>query len=384
VPALVLSFWCAAARTETDDKPGFETLAIPFPFYNESFAAAAGYVYGRAGWPERQAHVLGTVIAGTRGSGMLLLAGQDLRTPWLDRLFIDPFLAFGYFGEIESFTNGNPHFRGQEAGTNSSSRHNYIKGDGFDTFFRTRFHYLLPIGDGRDQVVPRYELVDGLAVGGFTGAESLDPLDSGRTFIDLRPFYRSQNIDGDHLSSTISTKGLDVGLTWDNRDFPTNPARGQSVTLALSRDFGLLDSSDSWTVLQGEVDQYFELRRLPHIRQTVLAPNAWTAGTPSWKEKPEGRAAHRPPAYAGATLGGLWRMHAYPSQRFNDRAAIYYAAELRVIPEWNPFDAWPAFQSYADVEWAPARAFRRGRPGGARMGRGEPAFEHEVERRPWP
>ena len=60
---------------------------------------------------------------------------------------------------------------------------------------------------------------------------------------------------------------------------------------------------------------------------------------------------NRPPAYAGATLGGLWRLRAYPSQRFNDKAAIYYAAELRVIPEWNPFDAWPAFQDYADVEW---------------------------------
>lgn len=44
-------------------------------------------------------------------------------------------------------------------------------------------------------------------------------------------------------------------------------------------------------------------------------------------------------------------MRAYPSQRFNDRAAIYYAAELRVIPDWNPFHAWPAFQDYADVEW---------------------------------
>ena len=104
-------------------------------------------------------------------------------------------------------------------------------------------------------------------------------------------------------------------------------------------------------MLQGEVDQYFKLGELPHIRQSVLALGAWTADTPSWKKEPGGNAAHRPPAYAGATLGGLWRMRAYPSQRFSDRAAIYYAAELRVIPEWNPFDAWPAFRSYADVEW---------------------------------
>ena len=214
-----------------------------------------------------------------------------------------------------------------------------------------RFHYLLPLGHGRDDIVPRYELVDGLPVGGFSGARSLNPLESGRTFIDFRPFYRSQQIDGDDVSTTTSTNGIDVGLTWDNRDFPTNPARGQSVTLALSRDFGALNSSDSWTVWQAEIDQYFQLKNLPHVRQTVLALNAWTAQTPSWERRADGSVAHRPPAYAGATLGGLWKMRAYPAQRFNDRAAIYYAAELRVIPDWNPFNAWPAFQSYANVEW---------------------------------
>jgi hypothetical protein len=50
-------------------------------------------------------------------------------------------------------------------------------------------------------------------------------------------------------------------------------------------------------------------------------------------------------------------MRAYSSQRFNDRSAIYYAGELRVIPEWNPFDLWPAFQNYADVEWLQSALF---------------------------
>jgi hypothetical protein len=123
------------------------------------------------------------------------------------------------------------------------------------------------------------------------------------------------------------------------------------VTLGLSRDFGAFNSSSSWTFWQAEVDQYFELGDLPRIRQAVLALDAWTGGTPSWERRADGTVANRPPAYAGATLGGLWRMRAYPSQRFNDRAAIYYAAELRVIPDWNPFEAWPAFQDYAEVEW---------------------------------
>jgi hypothetical protein len=122
----------AAASADTN----YETLAIPFPFYNESFGFAAGYVYGRAGWPEPQSRVLGTVMAGARGSAMLLFAGQDLRTPWLDRLFIDPFASVGYFGEIEAFINGNPDFPNQAAGRNSSSEDNFVKGEGFDNFAR--------------------------------------------------------------------------------------------------------------------------------------------------------------------------------------------------------------------------------------------------------
>jgi hypothetical protein len=298
---------CAAAGADTGGGTGYETLAIPFPFYNESFGFGVGYVYGRSGWPEPQSRLLGTVMGGTAGSAMLLIAGQDLRTPWLERLFIDPFASAGYFGDTESYIDGNPDFPHEDAGTNDSSKKNFVRGDGFDNWLRVRLHYLLPLGHGRDQVVPRYELVDGLPVGGFTGARSLNPLASSRTFVDVRPFYRSQQIDGDDVSATVSTNGIDFGLTWDNRDFPTNPARGQSVSLALSRDFGAFNSSDTWTVWHAEVDQYFELHDLPRVRQTVVAFNAWTAQTPSWERRPDGSVANRPPAYAGATLGGLWR-----------------------------------------------------------------------------
>ena len=56
-------------------------------------------------------------------------------------------------------------------------------------------------------------------------------------------------------------------------------------------------------------------------------------------------------AYTGATLGGLWRMRGYPTQRFNDRSAIYYSAELRMTPEWNPFKNWPWLQKHLGVDW---------------------------------
>ena len=67
--------------------------------------------------------------------------------------------------------------------------------------------------------------------------------------------------------------------------------------------------------------------------------------------QPDGEIDNRPPAYAGATLGGLWKMRGYPSQRFSDKAAVYYAAELRMIPEWNPFERRSTVQEYVVIEW---------------------------------
>ena len=37
---------CAPATVSADTREDFETLAVPFPFYNEAFGFAAGYVSG--------------------------------------------------------------------------------------------------------------------------------------------------------------------------------------------------------------------------------------------------------------------------------------------------------------------------------------------------
>jgi hypothetical protein len=83
----------------------------------------------------------------------------------------------------------------------------------------------------------------------------------------------------------------------------------------------------------------------------VIALDLWTSYSPTWDETRDGTIANRPPAYTGATLGGLWRTRGFPSQRFNDRAAVYYSAELRLMPKWNPFDGWPRVQKYLGIQW---------------------------------
>jgi hypothetical protein len=361
VAVLVLAVLASAPTRAENPTPGApeakattepKVLLLPFPFYNDNFDFAVGAVYGIAGWPESQSRVIGTAFAGTRGSAMVFLAGQDLRLPRIERLFINPVFSVGYFQDTESFIDGNPRFPNERAGSNSSNKHDFISGSGFDNFARARFKYLLPIGDGRENIIPDYELDRGLLVSGATGATSLSPLQSGRTFASIRPFYRNQQIDSDDIEQDeFKTNGIDVAVFWDNRDYPPNPSRGQGVRFEVSRDFGLFDSDNSWTVLQGEIDQYVDFGASDWFRQRVLALDFWTAHSPSWNTSSSGKIFNRPPSYAGAHLGGLWRMRGFPSQRFSDNSAIYYAAELRLLPDWNPFDAWPWFQSKVGVEW---------------------------------
>jgi hypothetical protein len=121
--------------------------------------------------------------------------------------------------------------------------------------------------------------------------------------------------------------------------------------LKVSRDFGWLNSSNPWTVYTGELDKYFSLGPSDKFRQRVIALDVWTAYSPSWEAQSNGTIVDRPPTFAGANLGGLFRMRGYPAQRFSDKAGIYYGAEYRMIPEWNPFNNWPWLQKYVGIQW---------------------------------
>jgi len=133
---------------------------------------------------------------------------------------------------------------------------------------------------------------------------------------------------------------LKLTAIYDNRDFPTNPEKGSLLKLRLWRDFGWFDSDDSWTVVGGDFSKYISLGKSSWFRQRVIAFHTWTADTPSWEKTSTSQGLevkHRPPYFEGATLGGFERLKAYPFYRYNDRAAVHYSAEYRVIPPGEPF-----------------------------------------------
>jgi len=326
-------------------------ISVPYAFYNDSFGFTGAYVYAVTGWPQKQAALISTAMAGSKGSAMGFMMGKDLRIPYTRRLFLDAIVQAGYFQDNDIYVDGNPDFPDERAGSNDSDEDDYVTSDGMDNFFRLRFKYLLPIGHGKDEIISTQVVDRGMLVEGATGGESWNPFVSGRTYIEMKPFYRKQEVDSDDIREDVKTNGLEVSLFRDNRDFKTNPSRGSALRLKFNRDFGWLDSSDSWTVVDGEFDKYFSLGASDWFRQRVLAFDIWTAYSPTWNEKRNGDIENGAPSFAGATLGGLWRMRGYPSQRFSDKAAIYYAAEARLIPDWNPFENWDWFQKRIGIQW---------------------------------
>ena len=326
-------------------------ISVPYAFYNDSFGLTGAYAYAVTGWPQKQSALITTATVGSKGSAMGFLMGKDLRIPYTQRLFLDAIVQAGYFQENDIYFNGNQDFPDERAGSNDSDEDDYVESDGWDNFFRLRFKYLLPIGHGKDQIITTQVVDRGLLVDGATGGESWNPFVSGRTYFEMKPFYRWQEVDSDEVRKNVRTNGIELSLFRDNRDFKMNPSKGSALRLKFNRDFGWLDSSNSWTVVDGEFDKYFSLGKSDWFRQRVLAFDFWTAYSPTWNEKSNGDIENGAPSFAGATLGGLWRMRGYPSQRFSDKAAIYYAAELRLIPDWNPFENWSWIQKHIGIQW---------------------------------
>ena len=334
-----------------DGKFKKNVISVPYAFYNDSFGPTGAYAYAVTGWPQKQSALITTAMVGTQGSAMGFLMGKDLRIPYTRRLFLDAIVQAGYFQENEIFRDGNPDFPDERAGSNDSDEDDNVESDGWDNFFRLRFKYLLPIGHGKDQIITTQVVDRGLLVDGATGGESWNPFVSGRTYFEMKPFYRWQEVDSDEVRKNVRTNGIELSLFRDNRDFKMNPSKGSALRLKFNRDFGWSDSSNSWTVVDGELDKYFSLGKSDWFRQRVLAFDFWTAYSPTWNEKSNGDIENGVPSFAGATLGGLWRMRGYPSQRFSDKAAIYYAAELRLIPDWNPFENWSWIQKHIGIQW---------------------------------
>lgn len=180
----------------------------------------------------------------------------------------------------------------------------------------------------------------GLLQSSPVGGETWNPLVNGVTTVLLRQYNRYRSFEFDNGEKAATVHPVQLAISYNNTDFPTNPSTGSEQYLGITHDFGWLESPFEWTFIEFEASKYFSLGSSEWARQRIIALNLWTGDSPSWEEytAPNGITfvTKRPPFYEGATLGGFYRMRAYPIDRFNDRSVIYTAAEYRYTLDWNP------------------------------------------------
>lgn len=322
------------------------TFRIPFAFYSDSLGASAGMSIGNRGSLQPQASAFATLVGSAEGSVYGFLAVRDLEVPGTERVFINGQLNLGRFAEIDIYRDGNPDYPMETAGGHGSDQDNFVTGEGTDVKFWSLFGYVLPLGNGRGDPKSRLVLREGMVVEGARNTSPWNPLVNGYTLLGVKPFYRRQDVDIDETGNQdIATAGAEFILRYENTDFHENPSRGSYQQLRYTKDWGEMGSSSPWETVDFSAGKYFPFPTGPRSRQNVLALGMWWIDTPSWNDT-SGDAFNRPPSYAGATLGGAERMRGYSEGRFNDRSAVYYAAEYRHVPAWNPL---------RDIEWLKRR-----------------------------
>lgn len=307
------------------------SLVLPYVFSTETLGLGLGLGGSYAPASQPESTYFGTVYGTDNGSWLGALGGNNLKLPHVERLYMRPYMILRRDTHMRVYTEGPRPPDPPPAGSNESSPDDYIEIDAHDGTASFEMNYILPWGHYRDNTIHTYVTQQGILKENPSGAESVNPLQSGKTSILFRPYYRKQFTD----DLKLETLNFTLGIEHDNRDFVPNPHRGYLAKANIAHDPDWLAETRNWTSLEGEIDGYIPLPDTSWSRQQTIAISLWTAYSPSYSSDPND-VSGRPPYYAGPTLGGLWRMRAYPDNRFHDKSAICYTAEYRIMPEWQP------------------------------------------------
>lgn len=334
---------------------------LPYLFATDSLGTAIGVAAFSSGNYQPQSSLFGAGFVTSNESALASAALNNIRLGD-SRWFVDSFLLLDHFTDQRFYGDYDKNPNEARAGSNDSDKDDFVTGVSDEVTFNLTFKYRLPIGGIKEDPVAVYRLHRGLLESGPAGGETWNPLTSGQTTFGARYFYTYRDLSDftqnlrtsqaieDQLEA--KTNGFEFFLEYDNTDFPRNPSRGSRQVLKLTRDFGWLESTNSWTNIEADLAKYLDLGESGWFKQQVLALNFWTSNTTTWETDPVNPQiiTHRPPPNYGSELGGYDRMRAFPSGRFRDKAAVYYAAELRLIPQYQPLREIPIID-YFEIDW---------------------------------
>ena len=318
-----------------------ETLVLPYGFPSESLGTTFGVGGLTKGFLQDQL-LFGGTIFGSMDKARGLIGGMwDYKLPGTKRLFFTAYGAYSYYPAQRAYseTPRRPSYSSPApAGSNNSNKDNYLEDDGEDNWLELKLEYVLPIGNMKNSGMAEYFLRGGILKSGATGGDVWNPMESGISVLLLGSSSRYLSFATDTQTYDGSMFPFQFGFLYNNTDFPTNPTYGSSQFISFSKDFS--DSvSGSWSFVEFEASKYFNFGSGDHSKQEVLALNFWTGTSLSEKEVIDQNGntiINSPPFTEGARLGGIYRLRAYPNNRFNDRSVIYTTAEYRYTLKWNP------------------------------------------------
>lgn len=327
---------------------------LPYAFSTDSLGTAVGLGFFTAGRKQPQSAIVASGYVTDNDSSLLMGAITNYKIPGSERLFFDAFALGAHFTDQRFYVDLDHNPTQQKAGSNGSAKEDFVSGVSNTAQIELTLKYPFKIGNASANPVSIYYLDKGLLDSGPPGGSKHDPIFNGKMVLAATLFHIYRDLDEvsqeDLLS--VNTNGLKLSLDHNNTDFPRNPSMGGRQKVTLTRDFGWLDKSDTWTNLELDITKYINFGKSSNMRQNVLALNFWTSNTLSWENDPQNQQIvyHRPPPGIGSSLGGYDRMRAYPISRFHDKAAVFYSAEFRMIPKWNPLRNMPIL-NYFNIDW---------------------------------
>ncbi len=316
------------------------SLVLPYAFPSDSLGTSFGVGAMRKGYGQDQLLVGGTVLAGTDEAYIGVLGMWDYQLPVVERFFFSVIGSLGHYPAQRAYVSVERPDGEAYAGSNDSAESDYFEDEGSDNWIDLKLEYVLPMGHGASGPMQSYDLKGGVLQVGASGGDVWNPMESGVTVLMLKQFNRYQSMDLEIGKKNYTVHPLVAALYYNNSDFPSNPSKGSTQYFAYTRDFGWSDSETEWDFLEFEATKYFDLGTNEYTRHQAIALNFWTGHSFSADVSVDAdgyrHVSDAPPFTQGAKLGGMYRMRAYPNNRFNDNSVIYGSAEYRWTPEWNP------------------------------------------------
>ncbi|UZE95347.1 BamA/TamA family outer membrane protein [Alkalimarinus alittae] len=352
--ALIALFWGGSAplfastsanvkrsvdRVETADKSA-ESLILPFAFSTETMGLNLGLGMMASGYYQDQMTVGAAGFGGEVSHG--LGAGLwNFRLPGTDRLYFSIVGMAGYYPDQRAYGNPKSEFHSSPvAGSNDSSLDDYIEANGSSNWWEMKLEFSLPMGATKEKGFIHYKTRNGLLISEPSGGEEWNPWASGASVIVLRQFNRYQSFEQQNRFLDGAVHAIELGLLYDNTDFPLNPSTGSKQYISISHDAAWFESDHQWTFVEFDASKYYSFGESEHAYQRIIALNFWTGYSPTWEveysDEGQQRIKSAPPYNEGATLGGFYKMRGYNQNRFHDKAAIYMSAEYRYTLKYNP------------------------------------------------